>query len=305
MQNTGLLSKYSVNRPLGDPERERQLAQKARLRVEPAYQLSVIQTNSTYLELVDKYFEWKGFITTVVLIGMSLILWMIGSMFFFSLLTDGRLQQDWPYLLVMSTMAMPVLFAGYWLLRKDSCTYTHYPIRLNRKTRMVHVFRLNGTVLSVPWDEVFFCIAALPQGDWEIQGHVLDTDGVTVKETFPLSYYTSTSGLPVLERYWEFVRRYMEEGPEDAAHRVEIFMPVADRKETIANGFHRMHAEFGGNFIMTVLGAALALILIPGRWIAMQTSKVPRWPREIEEACRIEPGDPWVRDATTVARNPS
>ncbi|MBX3686114.1 MAG: hypothetical protein KF909_08255, partial [Rhodocyclaceae bacterium] len=108
------------------------------------------------------------------------------------------------------------------------------------------------------------------------------------------------SGLPVLERYWEFVRRYMEEGPEDAAHRVEFFMPVADRRESIANGFHRMHAELGGNFIMTVIGAALALMLVPGRWIAMQTSKVPRWPQEIEEACRIEPGDPWVRDATTV-----
>ena len=51
---------------------------------------------------------------------------------------------------------------------------------------------------------------------------------------------------------------------------------------------------------MTVIGAALALMLVPGRWIAMQTSKVPRWPQEIEEACRIEPGDPWVRDATTV-----
>ncbi|MCW5617523.1 MAG: hypothetical protein KIT32_20580, partial [Rhodocyclaceae bacterium] len=68
----------------------------------------------------------------------------------------------------------------------------------------------------------------------------------------------------------------------------------------IANGFHRMHAELGGNFIMTVIGAALALMLVPGRWIAMQTSKVPKWPQEIEEACRIEPGDPWVRDATTV-----
>ena len=301
MQNTGLLSRYRIGRPLVGGERERHLEQKSRLDVEPCYELSSIRLNSTYLELVDKFFAWKGLVTTIAVCLIFMASYWSSEMIWSSLSVSGRMREEWPHLIGMLLLIfLPIVLLGYWLLRKDSFAYTHYPIRLNRKTRMVHVFRLNGTVLTVPWDEVFFCIAALPQGDWEIQGHVLDADGVTVKETFPLSYYTPTSGLPVLERYWEFVRRYMEEGPEDAAHRVEFFMPVADRRESIANGFHRMHAELGGNFIMTVIGAALALMLVPGRWIAMQTSKVPKWPQEIEEACRIEPGDPWVRDATTV-----
>ena len=300
MQYTGLATRYAINRTLVEHERERYLNQQTRLLVEPAYELSVIRVNSTYMEFVDKFFAWKGVLTTITLGVFYIFGWGLVDLLIDTIRGQASPDGSWVYFATASLVVSPLLFAGYWLLCKEAFAYTHYPIRLNRRTRMVHVFRLNGTVLTVPWDEVFFCIAALPQGDWEIQGHVLDADGVTVKETFPLSYYTPTSGLPVLERYWEFVRRYMEEGPEDAAHRVEFFMPVADRRESIANGFHRMHAELGGNFIMTVIGAALALMLVPGRWIAMQTSKVPRWPREIEEACRIEPGDPWIRDATTV-----
>ncbi|MCP5254260.1 MAG: hypothetical protein H6947_07395 [Zoogloeaceae bacterium] len=303
MQYTGLLKRYAINRPVTCQEGDRYLKQDVRLAVEPAYELSVIRINSTYMELVDKFFSWKGFWSTTVIAAMVILGGGFGMLSIELALDAMKSPKDWQlwlHSLGIGLIAVIGSIALFILLRKEAFAYTHYPIRLNRRTRMVHVFRLNGTVLTVPWDEVFFCIAALPQGDWEIQGHVLDADGVTVKETFPLSYYTPTSGLPVLERYWEFVRRYMEEGPEDAAHRVEFFMPVADRRESIANGFHRMHAELGGNFIMTVIGAALALMLVPGRWIAMQTSKVPRWPQEIEEACRIEPGDPWVRDATTV-----
>ena len=300
MESTGLLSKYSVGRTLTEDERKLRLGRSTRRDLPPVYQLSVIRLNSTYMELVDKFFPLKGLISTVAIVSLFISLYgLLGLVFDFMDYPTVE-AGDWLLLFGVALVFSPVLWTSAFFLRKDCCTYTHYPIRLNRKTRMVHVFRLNGTVLTVPWDEVFFCIAALPQGDWEIQGHVLDSDGATVKETFPLSYYTVKSGLPVLERYWEFVRRYMEEGPEDAAHRVEFFMPVADRRESIANGFHRIHAELGGNFIMTVIGAALALMLVPGRWIAMQTSKVPRWPQEIEEACRIEPGDPWVRDATTV-----
>jgi hypothetical protein len=32
------------------------------------------------------------------------------------------------------------------------------------------------------------------------------------------------------------------------------------------------------------------------RWIVMRTSKIPQWPQWVEDECRIEPDDPWVRD---------
>ena len=58
------MGKYPVDRRITRQECDDQLHQKQHLDIEPAYQLSVIRMNSTYLELVDKYFGWKGFITT-------------------------------------------------------------------------------------------------------------------------------------------------------------------------------------------------------------------------------------------------
>ena len=34
-----------------------------------------------------------------------------------------------------------------------------------------------------------------------------------------------------------------------------------------------------------------------GRYFAVRTSKIPQWPEAIEEACRIEPDDPFAIDA--------
>ncbi len=300
MQYTGLAKKYTVNRPLTDQERERQLKQGERLDLEPAYQLSVIRLNSTYMELVDKFFAWKGFLTTFVVIAAAIL---CGGFSYLSVnlaldaIRNPSETELWFHSIGMFLVAALATIPLYWAFRKEAFAWTHYPIRMNRKTRMVHVFRTDGTVLSVPWDEVFFCIGALPQFDLEIQGHVLDSDRVTVRETFPLAFYTVKSDISTLERYWEFVRRYMEEGPQDAAKRVEFFMVPSNRRESIAGGFHRVHAELGTNVFLSLIGAVLAAIMIPGRWLAMRTSKLPVWPDEIESQCRIEANDPYIRDA--------
>lgn len=299
MEYTGLARKYTVDRPLTERERDSQLKPKHRTDCTPAYQLSVIRLNSTYLELVDKYFAWKGALTTWLLIALGMIAWGIGSMAVYSATTSGRLASDWPYLLLLSLISLPVVVFFLWLLRKECFAYTHYPMRFNRKTRMVHVFRLDGTVLSVPWDKVFFCLGALPQRGWEIQGHVLGDDGLTVNETFALSMW----GVGAVDRsklvhFWEFVRGYMEDGPKQAHALVNYCLPIAGRRERPMDGFHRMHAEAGTNIVFVLLLGALALILMPGRWFSMRTSKVPAWPQEVEDQCRIEPGDPYVRDAS-------
>ncbi|WP_227814948.1 DUF6708 domain-containing protein [Nitrogeniibacter aestuarii] len=293
MEYTGILRKYPVDRPLTEQERERQLRQAERLDYELVYQLGAIRLNGTYMELADKFFAWKGVLTLIALIGGTMSFQMLSIQF-----VDGDSSVQ-PYSPDIFLVALFLIMLGFsvWVLLRESFTYTHYPIRLNRKTRMIHVFRQNGTVLSTPWDEVFFCIAPVTGGFWEIQGHVLDADGKTVRESFAFSYYTSKSGMNILKGYWELIRRYMEEGPEGPARSIEIFLPIADRKETFLDGFHRMHAEWGVNIVTALIGALVAGVLAPGRWIAMQTSKLPVWPTEIEDACCIEPGDPYVRDA--------
>jgi hypothetical protein len=299
MEYSGLTGKYPVDRRITRQECDDQLHQKQHLDIEPAYQLSVIRMNSTYLELVDKYFGDKGSITTFMGSVFLIITVFFGAMFIAILM--GISKSGWlSPLMMFLVMGLPGYFFLYKGAHYEAFAYTHYPIRFNRKTRMVHVFRLNGTVLSVPWDEVFFCMAALPQRSWEIQGHVMAPDGVTVRETFPLTV-NSTGALgreKVVRGFWELVRRYMEEGPEDAYHRVGICMDVADKYETAINGFHRMHVEGTGNIIAYVLFAAFGIILLPGRYIAMRTSKIPQWPQEIEAVNVVEPNDPYFRDAS-------
>jgi hypothetical protein len=297
MDYVGLYRKFPVNRDLTREERALQLKQGVRLPLEPAYQLSVIRSNSTYLELVDKFYPWKGLGTTFLFSIIATCLGVIGFVLIETIQSIG--QPDalplW-FLLFTAGLFGTAIAIMVWLLKKESFAYTHYPIRLNRSTRMVHVFRVDGTVLSVNWNDVFFCLIHAGQGFWNIVGHVLDKDGKTVKETFPLPVFNGGSEVAKdqLRQYWEFVRRYMEEGPKDAAQRVEFLIPIATRRETLAEGFHRIHAEGGSNIIMSIIFAALAAIAAPGRWFAMRTSKIPTWPDDVEANCKVSANDPFA-----------
>lgn len=297
MDYVGLYRKFPVNRDLTREERALQLKQGIRLPVEPAYQLSVIRSNSTYLELVDKFYPWKGLGTTFLFSIIATCLGVIGFVLIETIQSFGQ-PDELPlwFLLFTTGLFGTVIAIMVWLLRKESFAYTHYPIRLNRSTRMIHVFRVDGTVLSVKWNDVFFCLIHAGQGFWNIVGHVLDKDGKTVKETFPLPVFNGGSEVQrdQLRQYWEFVRRYMEEGPKDAAQRVEFLIPIATRRETLAEGFHRIHAEGGSSIVMSIIFAALAVIAAPGRWFSMRTSKIPKWPAEIEASCQVSADDPFA-----------
>ncbi len=299
MDFNGLFKPYPANRPLTDAERERRLLRRQRLEVEPAYQLSVIRMNSTFMELVDKHFAWKGFLTSVALMGFTLVAFMLIGIALVD--TPEGIESKWLVFSVTSVMSLLPGGLSAWFFKQDNFRFTHYPIRLNRKTRMVHVFRINGTVLSVPWDEVFFCIAALPQCNWEIQGHVLDKNGVTVKETFAFMLHgTGDADRDLLVHYWEFVRRYMEDGPNSVAKHVKYCLPIVDKKESFAFALQRAHFEVGALSILIQIPFLLMYLAIyPGRWLAMRTCKIPVWPDEIERVCPIDANDPYRRDAST------
>lgn len=313
MEFTGLVKKYPVNRPLTPQERALQLHQKQPLPVEPHYQLSVIQLNSTFLESVDKWFGWKGAASMVTLVCLLMSVGFLGGMSVMILLEAAGVlptRQD-PAGLVATGAFMVVMAlvcaAGFgWLLRHESFAYTHYPIRFNRRTRTVHVFRTDGTVLSVPWDAVFFTMGHLPQwNEWEVRGHVLGADGTTVKETFPLSYVGTfdpdqaragqRNGEDFVRGHWEFIRRYMEDGPAAVSGQVQFCMPVDGRKETAATSIERIFANIAG--APTVLRWLLwpwCLLVAGGRLFAMRTSKIPAFPAAVEAQCAIEPGDPYA-----------
>jgi hypothetical protein len=299
----GLYQKYKLNRPLRDEERKLQLKQHDRLAADPVYFCSTIKLNNTYIEVVDKFYAAKGFAATTTLITIPMLLallFLAGYLFFAGGLFNTAYDRDiglygGPFMALVGSF---VLAFALWMLLKEAFCYTHYPIRLNRKTGIVHVFRFDGTVLSVPWDTLFFtvgrCNRFLGIQTWDVRAHVLDRDGTTVRETFSLAMASESKGNVLV--YWEYIRRYMEEGPADIILRTPVYLPISERRETWRFGLMRLALD-GPWAVVVAIMLPLYLPMSLGRWFAMRTSKIPVWPKEVEDVCRIEPGDPYARDA--------
>lgn len=314
MDYLGLLSKYKVNRPLSNDEIKYRLYQDKKLLAQPLHQLSVIRINSTFLECTDKFFPWKGFISFLMIWFISMVIWFIGTLSIWvfskglSTIYFDRKTEILSVLCGLTVCAIAMIFVFILFLRKESFAFTHYPILFNRKTQTVSVFRTNGTVLEVPWKDVFFTLSKTRmRGGCEILGHVLDSERITIKDTFALSYYGGISaeeleitGIDILEtdyirRHWEFIRRYMEEGPAKLIDKVDHVMRIATQRETFWNGFHRLVAEFGQFPVIAIAMMPLLFFIAVGRWFAVQTSRIPQWPTAIEERCAIEPNDPYMK----------
>jgi hypothetical protein len=314
MDFLGLVVKYPVGRLLSIREKAHHLHQKRRLNIEPRYQLSVIKFNSTFLESVDKWFAWKGMVSAfacavfVMLVGGATFISVAWMMEAFKSTTPSSEFGFW----ILNGAAMAIAGAvvgssAIWLWRKDSFRFTHYPMRFNRKSRTVHVFRPDGTVLSVPWEKIFFTLGHLAMwNEWEVRGYILDANE-RISETFALSYLGTLgtkdiasenneySSQDFVRAHWEFVRRYMEDGPQSLSSQIQFCMPVAGRRESFRVGAERVFANFASApFLIYWLISPFCLILSFFRWLAMRTSKVPRWPADVEAACLVEPNDAYA-----------
>lgn len=304
----GLITKFSVNRPLTLRDREYHLDQNQRLDVEPYPDLMVISLNSTCLEVVDKYFEGRGFLGLLTIVALGMFAYGLWGALAGVLSTPTAATGEFGAKeLAISITAIFMVASGVilWLGKADLFGYTHYPIRLNHKTQMVHVFRKDGSVLSVPWADLYFTL----DYDfsyfrfWEIHAHVLDGDRETVLETFVLgtSEGVDPGGLAILHAHWEFFRRYMAEGPEAVAGFVKYAMPVNGKRESYRSGYEVIMSNFRhphpiARVMTTILWPVLFLQSLV-RWLVMRTCRMPRWPADIEAANVVAPDDPFDIDS--------
>ncbi|UJB30813.1 DUF6708 domain-containing protein [Chromobacterium sp. Beijing] len=300
MEYTGKVPKYKVNRPITNQELELKLEQKINSGAQPNYQLSVISINSKSMQLVDKFFLWKGLLTFVAIAGLALITWMLIGNILISYDKPSGLAGDWGFLLAILLMAIPVALLNLWILHKD-LGFTHYPILLDRLNGKVHFFRQDGSVSSSKWSDIFFCFARVKNQTWEIQGHILDENQEIVIDTFSFSEVgVGEQDRQQLLSYWEFVRTYMENGPSEVASEIEACLPISQKKETFIFAMLRMRYILSSiPFPLQLILLAFYLLIYPARWIAMHASKIPKWPAELEALSHAAPGDPYHRDAST------
>ena len=313
MAYQGLIKKYPVGRLLTEQDRSYQLKQDEQLEIEPHAGISVIKLNSTYLEIVDKFFSTKGAATVFCLFCILIVL---GAAAYFWVVVpelQATTYKDDPQAPIVVAMAItvPAMIMAVGILRvmlKESFAYTHYPIRLNRKTRIVYVFRADGSVLTVPWGDLYFTLdyeQEVAGRAWENRAHVLEPDGETVRETFALGFNSSgdAEGMSILRSRWEFYRRYMDEGPPAVTKYVKYCMPVDGQREPFRAGYEVIFSNWEvlkSNPVLSILWLLmwpLNWLSVLGRWVAMQTSKIPQWPAEVEAANVVDPGDPYIKDA--------
>ncbi|WP_421706097.1 DUF6708 domain-containing protein [Alloalcanivorax xenomutans] len=298
---------YKVNRPLEQEEKTSRLSRDRRWTDEPPNdEALLIKINSTYLEMVDRWYWQKGQIQVFTLTAFLMLVGFSVALLFFPQGSDRGLGR-WAFDIFFSLLFLGLAWAIWKGMRMEIFAYTHYPVRLNRKNRMVYAFRTDGTVIRAPWDDLFLHIGegTVPTvgTTYDIRAHVLDDDGVTVKDTFTLAYpgfLTGKNDLPRLMRVGEYVRRYMEEpdGVKKNAEYSMLFNPVEGRREGIHWSLIRAFAPSSRYPWLQLLFSMVFSLFFLGRWLTMLTCKVPVWPEEIEEECKIEVDDPYRKDAS-------
>jgi hypothetical protein len=298
-------------RPLTDQDRESHLQIKDRSR-EPHASGRVIRMNSTYLELVDGIYANRGMMSSFGVFAFSLLLWFLTGLWNM-IIIENYLNPAWNHedeVAMMSaslplTLLMILFLAGVVTFNRtigEWFRYTHYPMRFNRKNRMVYVFRGDDTVLEAPWDEVYFTLRVNSQAfgvrTLNICGLVLK-DLQTVEEMFVFGY--ASSNRDDCLRHWEFIRRYMEEGPQAVidAPGLQYCLPIADKRETLYQGWIALVSRDAWNPVLKWLMLPFHVLFFIGRLVCRVTSKVPLWPADVEAACTIAPGDAYVRDSST------
>lgn len=295
--------RFPVDRPLTQGERAAQFHQKESCNACPMDFLSVIKVNSSYIDLVDRWYPISGFsvwfgtcIAALGAAGICIIIWA----FFWAPVNNQR-EALWFMLIVLLPVSIAVFAMGCFIIRTECGRYTHYPIRLNRKTRQVHFFRQNGTVLTVPWDSLFLTLgeskSPLSGTTYDLRAHVLEEDGKTVRESFSLGY-TFPGKKDSMDKFWAFLQPYMEEadGVERTYQelRKSLLMPLDGRREGWRWSIFRTFAP-GLHYPWTMLLLCIPLGLnAVGRMVAMSTSKIPQWPEEVERANPIDADDPYV-----------
>jgi len=298
-------------RPLTDQDRLWNLSIRKRI-AEPHASGRVIRMNSTYVELVDGIYSNRGMMSSVGVFGVGLITFAFIA-FLYTVLFLKYSNPAWDH----SDESETLLFMGFVTIvsalfiasvitfnRKigEWFRYTHYPMRFNCRNRMVYVFRGDDTVLEAPWDDVYFTLRVNSQAfgvrTLGICGLVLK-DPKTVQEMFVFGYASSSRDYCL--RHWEFIRRYMEEGPQAVidAPGFRYCLPIADKRETLYEGWTALVSRDAWNPVLKWLMLPFHVLFFIGRLICRVTSKVPLWPADVEAGCRIAPNDPYIRDSST------
>lgn len=275
---------------------------------------SIIKMNSTYMDVINWHYEWKGiynFFTMFVFFVVFIVIFL--SMFesFFVEIFIRSLLFYLIFFVILSPLFFFVFFLGY---KWDNKIFTHYPIRFNRHTRKVYFLDVEGNYQEGNYDEMEFFITCVNpvMGFHQIWGAVLDEEG-KVQHCTSLGPMMGNSEF--LEYFWNFVSLYMTQGPKPLypyyykgmeqnntvmASRLTFCNDIDEKRESAEFSAYRVKLN---SFYLKTLYLVRKITLnnflwVIGRRYAMKNCTVPLWPEWIKEQNKISEDDPYIVDAS-------
>lgn len=335
---TGIFEPYTqIGKNIDEIEDRIHLPQQEQTNVEPLALNSTIWFNSTYMELVDKIYHERG---TVTFFGLMICIPVIIFVIAIYIICLKKIPAetfdiiDLLFILFTTISCMGLIYFVYlFLLKQDTFSYTHYPIRFNRKNKMVYSFRPDGTVGKYRWDDLYVALMVSKQdirqphkSTYDVRFNVLDTHRV-ITDAFALPYCHEVQYDPdqlVYRGLWEYVRRYMEERMIDSYNTVDQLLPLRHQRETFwqsiklgweilghgtsttlkknkQTGVYEENIEEqnkSGVISLLIHGLFFNLIMTAmlGRYAIAKLAKRPVWPKWVEEECQVDADDPYDLD---------
>ncbi|MGY3726980.1 MULTISPECIES: DUF6708 domain-containing protein [Cobetia] len=267
---------------------------------------SLIKLNSTYAEFIDRADRHRGMSKTTF--GFLLVALINGLGVFSAIYVGGYIDSIdvmsihvVTFLIIALILSLTDYFVWKHHLGRDFLTVSFYPIRFNRKKRMVYIYRdrESGGVLKVNWNDIFWHIGKGYQQEYncDLRGHVMK-NGVIV-DTFSVGNFYDDSRVNQIMAMWEFIRRYMEE-PLDSLFDEPLDRHIDKSTEvSLKNCYMHVYANMWPfaidyRYYLAPVFYPLLWILTLGRWFTLGTCKKPVWPSSVEAECIVVSDDPMI-----------
>ncbi|NMY13693.1 hypothetical protein HBO38_35895 [Pseudomonas veronii] len=269
---------------------------------------SLYDFNDDYVDVRAAFQEEKRGLITFGFLSMALVMNIL--MFELAVVSLGSLAifgngdyEAWQFEAVISWLLATATWAAmnYYLwkytwrwFRVELFTQRHLIARFNRETRQVYINRPSyaGGIVTLPWETVVPAINPEDPDFMGLGGFLLlafpsEHTGAGYDETLMLG--RPMHGNEELIGFWEFIRRYMEEGPQSVPKPKRLLTlrptPIEPIRATLRfmSGFWRN----GGKIAALITGTLLSPLIVLHalcHWISLLLCWAPRWPKEILEA---------------------
>ncbi|RQS61573.1 hypothetical protein DID96_32715 [Burkholderia sp. Bp8963] len=269
---------------------------------------SVYAFNDTYIELYAGALQDRRGVITIFSLLLGFIVWTLGSLSIemgtvwithvhFGVQRPAT-TMDYIDPVIIGLIVLGVCFAIYkflWrFIRLENFVQRRLLIRFNRVTRQVYLHRPGyaGGLATLAWDQVS-PEPAVGLPEWRGTGTQLMlawTNDMTGLSYFHIMLVGKVAnGTSDIVNLWEFIRRYMEEGPQSVPRPKKLLGKVPWPWLSLQAPWSFMKPLWRAGLktkilLWTVLLSPVLLVHATGHWISLLLGWEPRWPKIIREA---------------------